>query len=382
MDDSWYQFVSEQRDAVDGSEQEHPSEVLVREEDIVPSGLGCSSNLDEILRRRRRSSSPTSLKVSTASIAVILPEKDYNPSLEILRSFSSDSMQAINKSQSADPDFDRGLRSATSAVNVEPAQIPRRNLTEAFEELYIKPSKSWANNVTDSPDMKQLNGFVRKNIVSGTSNMISPTGVTELDTAATVESAGTTLTSPTDHPSNLVTPIKVEPITKTVNESLDFRLHPQLQRDMSDHLVQRVSMYAIIHDINKEATSMAANDDSGYNRNPEEVNENYDPLIMAVYGLPRLKYTGPSSFIKMALIDEEKWLLDAIDSRNPEETRSIKACPPTFLQAMGERDYENPLTSLSNGSRTQLWKPSRSWWEAKSGKNPWIEPQCHNRRWR
>lgn len=382
MDDSWYQFVSEQRDAVDGSEQQHPLEVSGRQEDIVPSGLGCSSNLDEILRRRRRSSSPTSLKVSTASIAVILPEKDYNPSLEILRSFSSDSMQAINKSQSADPDFDRGLRSATSAVNVEPAQIPRRNLTEAFEELYIKPSKSWANNVTDSPDMKQLNGFVRKNIVSGTSNMISPTGVTELDTAATVESAGTTLTSPTDHPSNLVTPIKVEPITKTVNESLDFRLHPQLQRDMSDHLVQRVSMYAIIHDINKEATSMAANDDSGYNRNPEEVNENYDPLIMAVYGLPRLKYTGPSSFIKMALIDEERWLLDAIDSRNPEETRSIKACPPTFLQAMGERDYENPLTSLSNGSRTQLWKPSRSWWEAKSGKNPWIEPQCHNRRWR
>jgi len=382
MDDSWYQIVSEQRDAVDGSEQQHPLEVLGRQEDIVPSGLGCSSNLDEILRRRRRSSSPTSLKVSTASIAVILPEKDYNPSLEILRSFSSDSMQAINKSQSADPDFDRGLRSATSAVNVEPAQIPRRNLTEAFEELYIKPSKSWANNVTDSPDMKQLNGFVRKNIVSGTSNMISPTGVTELDTAATVESAGTTLTSPTDHPSNLVTPIKVEPITKTVNESLDFRLHPQLQRDMSDHLVQRVSMYAIIHDINKEATSMAANDDSGYNRNPEEVNENYDPLIMAVYGLPRLKYTGPSSFIKMALIDEERWLLDAIDSRNPEETRSIKACPPTFLQAMGERDYENPLTSLSNGSRTQLWKPSRSWWEAKSGKNPWIEPQCHNRRWR
>jgi hypothetical protein len=151
---------------------------------------------------------------------------------------------------------------------------------------------------------------------------------------------------------------------------------------MSDNLVQRVSFYAIIHDINKEATSMAANDDSGYNRNPEEVNENYDPLIMAVNGHPRLEYTGSSSFIKMALIDEEQWLLDAIDSRNPEETRSIKACPPTFLQAMGERDYENPLTSLSNGSRTQLWKPSRSWWEAKSGKNPWIEPKCHNKRWR
>jgi len=389
MDNSWYNLVSEQRDiivlnnnTVHGSDQqEHRSEVVERQADNIPGGLSCSSNLDEILRRRR-TSSPTSLKVSTASIAVILPEKDYKPSLDILRSFSSDSMQAINKSQSADPDFDRGLRSSTSAVNVEPAQIPRRNLTEAFEELYIKPSKSWANNMTASPDMKQLNGFVGKISLSGTSNIISPTGVTELDTAATSESTGTILTSPTDHPPNLVTPMKDNLVTKRVKDSLKFRLHPQLQRDMSDALVQRVSFYAIIHDINKEATSMAANDDSGYNRNPEEVNEKYDPLIMAVSGHPRLEYTGSSSMIKIALIDEEQWLLDAINSRNQEGSRSIKACPPTFLQAMGERDYENPLTSLSNGSRTQLWKPSRSWWEAKSGKNPWIEPKSHNKRWR
>jgi len=127
---------------------------------------------------------------------------------------------------------------------------------------------------------------------------------------------------------------------------------------------------------------MAANDDSGYNRNPEEVDEKYDPLVMAVNGCPTLEYTGSSSLITTALVDEEQWLLDAINSRSSEETRSIKACPPTFLQAMGERDYENRLTSLSNGSRTQLWKPSRSWWEAKSGKNPWIEPKCHNKRWR
>lgn len=39
------------------------------------------------------------------------------------------------------------------------------------------------------------------------------------------------------------------------------------------------------------------------------------------------------------------------------------------------------MTDLSQ-SRTQLWKPSRSWWEAKSGKNPWIEPNSHNKRWR
>jgi hypothetical protein len=86
--------------------------------------------------------------------------------------------------------------------------------------------------------------------------------------------------------------------------------------------------------------------------------------------------------MQAAVIDEERWLLETIDSRGMDESRAIKACPPTFLQAMGEREYENPLTSLSNGSRTQLWKPSRSWWEAKSGKNPWIEPTSHNKRWR
>ena len=402
---SWYPFVSKHAERNNvvllddvmntnsaAPEQEDRSDIARIEADRVSGGLGCISNVDDILRRRSRSSSPTSLKVSTASIDVILPEKDYNPTLEILRSFSSDSMQAIHRSQSADPDFDQGLRSATAAIAVEPAQIPRRNLTEAFEELYIKPSKSWSNSVADSPDMKQLNTFVGKTGMSGSSNMISPTGVAELDTAATVASAGTMLTSPTD-PSNLITPIKDDDLLmkrEGPNEQhqqqqpIQFRLHPQLQRDMSDALVQRVCFYAIIHDINKEATSMASNDDSGYNRNPVEVGEQYDPLVMAVHGHPRSEFTGgsSSSMINTALIDEEQWLLDAIDSRNPEEARSIKDCPPTFLQAMGERDYENPLTSLSTGSRTQLWKPSRSWWEAKSGKNPWIEPKCHNKRWR
>jgi len=54
----------------------------------------------------------------------------------------------------------------------------------------------------------------------------------------------------------------------------------------------------------------------------------------------------------------------------------------TFPQAMGERDYDNSSQNSIVGVRTQLWKPSRSWWEAKSGKNPWIEPKSHNKRWR
>lgn len=399
MDDSWYRHnrdnmvtsentVNTNKSSAD--QQEDRTDIARIDAGRVSGGLGCSSNLDDILRRRRKSNSPTSLKVSTASIDVILPEKDYDPSLEILRSFSSDSMQAINKSQSADPDFDRGLRSTTAAITVEPAPIPRRNLTEAFEELYIKPSKSWANSVADSPEGKVMKNSAGKTTsTSSSKNMISPTGVAELETTATAASVGTTITSHAPDTQNLITPIKndngskpEESDEKQQKQLFQFRLHSQLQRDMSDALVQRVCFYSIIHDINKEATSMASNDDSGYNRNPDEANEKYDPLIMAAHGHPRIEYTGSSSIIKTALIDEEQWLLDAIGSRNSNETRSIKACPPTFLQAMGERDYENPLASLSNGSRTQLWKPSRSWWEAKSGKNPWIEPNSHNKRWR
>ncbi|VEU37345.1 unnamed protein product [Pseudo-nitzschia multistriata] len=366
-------------------EKKEQPDVARIEASEVSGELNCNNNLNDILRRRRRSSSPSSLQVSTASIDVILPEKDYNPSLEILRSFSSESMRAISKSQSADPDFDRGLRSKAASVTVEPVPIPRRNLTEAFEELYIKPSKSWANSVTDSPNLKNLSGLVGKSNTSGSSNIISPTGVAELETAASSASMGTTLSSPTST-SNLITPIKSDPTEKdeaiVEKKTFQFRLHPQLQRDMSDALVRRVCFYSIIHDINKEATTMASNDDSGYNRNPDEIDEKFDPLVMAVHGRSRSEFTGSSSIINVALIDEEEWLLEAINSRNPDEARSVNACPPTFLQAIGERDYENPLTSLSSGSRTQLWKPSRSWWEAKSGKNPWIEPNSHNKRWR
>ena len=369
-------------------QQEDRSDIARIKASRVSGGLDRTSNLDHSLRRRRRSTSPTSLKVSTASIDVILPSKDYDSSL-ILRSFSSDSMQAINKTQSEDPDFDRGIPSATAAISADSAPIARRNLTEAFEEMYIKPSKSWSDNVADSPSMSEFQNVVGKRNMPGSSNMISPTGVAELETTANAAPVGKTTSSHAADPQNLITPIKGDrKVTPEVSgdkkqkQLLPFRLHPQLQREMSDALVQRVCFYSIIHDINKEATSMAANDDSGYNRNPDEANEKFDPLVRAAHGHPRLEYTGSSSVIRAALIDEEQWLLDAIESRSSDESRPINACPPTFLQAMGERDYENPLTSLSNGSRTQLWKPSRSWWEAKSGKNPWIEPNSHNKRWR
>ena len=102
-------------------------------------------------------------------------------------------------------------------------------------------------------------------------------------------------------------------------------------------------------------------------------------------------------------IDEERWLLTQIKTTNHNNSNHNNlTCPsPTsFLEAIGEKPLSsnhknnknstdeankntspNPLHVISS-SRTQLWKPNRSWWEAKSGKNPWIEPRHHAKRWR
>lgn len=142
----------------------------------------------------------------------------------------------------------------------------------------------------------------------------------------------------------------------------NFVLHPTLSQKLAQPQLNRTSFYGgVIHDMNKEATEMASNDSSDFER----------------------KLTS-----KMALIDEEVWLLGVIAARSEEETCGVaKKCPASFAEAIGEVESgpyyssANPLNSL-NSSRTQLWKPSRSWWEARSGKNPWIEPRSHNKRWR
>lgn len=285
---------------------------------------------------------------ATSSLGVVVSPDSFDPLTDskLLRKLSSD----MPATQIPEP-----VVHAT-----EPNPIPRRNLMEAFEELHIKPTEILTFKTAEKE------GSLRACIVS-------PTGVSDLDVLPEVTNESISRQS-----SSVITPEKEE-LDSAVPS---LQLHSELKKDLSDALVNRISFYAVVHDINKEATSMAANDDSGYHRNPEDMREQYDPLVVAVNGPPSVALTPSDSMINIALIDEERWLLDAIECRSKEESRSINACPPTFLQAMGERDYENPLTSLSNGSRTQLWKPSRSWWEAKSGKNPWIEPKSHNKRWR
>mmetsp|Transcript_2809 Transcript_2809/g.5979 ORF Transcript_2809/g.5979 Transcript_2809/m.5979 type:complete len:716 (+) Transcript_2809:327-2474(+) len=222
-----------------------------------------------------------------------------------------------------------------AVVNTSPDEkkpIPRRNLTEAFEALCV-------------------------------------------DTTNTAETqTQTTKGGPFFSPTSVMDPIEASEANNMA--PYEFNLHPDLSRELAPGLVSRVSLYAVIHDINKEATAMAANDP----KNKDDSNkEELSPLVQAVNGCEAGK-EAPE--VTNAMIDEETWLLDAIQNRSSEERGEAKACPPTFLQAMGEKEYENPVHALSGSSRTQLWKPSRSWWEAKSGKNPWIEPNSHNKRWR
>uniref|UniRef100_A0A7S2PJN9 Uncharacterized protein n=1 Tax=Leptocylindrus danicus TaxID=163516 RepID=A0A7S2PJN9_9STRA len=135
-----------------------------------------------------------------------------------------------------------------------------------------------------------------------------------------------------------------------------FEIHLRLQGALTQQCVDRVAAYTLIHSVNCESSTMSAHDSSDFmTANPKE------------------------------LVDEERWLLSVIGRSSATEVRTSPS-PTTFLEAIGERNKRmdctpNPLNVVSN-SRTQLWKPSRSWWEAKSGKNPWIEPRLHAKRWR
>lgn len=250
--------------------------------------------------------------------------------------------------------------------------IPRRNLTEAFEELYVEPSSAELATPA-AKESTELKG----------ASEVSPTGVADIERdehSSSRESQDMT-SDPHGVSEDASHAFSFEHANQSTTDELPhFQLHALLQRDLSQALLNRVSFYSVIHDINREANSMATCDTSSFSRScGEEAEEEFSPLVIAVNGAPSQPMSS-AFMMDAAVIDEEKWLLAAIESRG-DESRSVAACPPTFLQAMGEREYDSPLSSMES-SRTQLWKPSRSWWEAKSGKNPWIEPTSHNKRWR
>ena len=166
-----------------------------------------------------------------------------------------------------------------------------------------------------------------------------------------------------------------------------FALPSKLQMNLPQPVIDRCSLYSVIYGTNKEVQDMAAHD---RNSHDEEVQDEDSPLVCAVNGSVGIKAEKNDRNLEdLVILDEEKWLLAVIAGRSEDELYT-RECPPTFAEAIGEVEPDassssclsmNPLSVIAY-SRTMLWKPSRSWWEAKSGKNPWIEPKSHNKRWR
>jgi hypothetical protein len=266
---------------------------------------------------------------------------------------------------------------------VELDETTPRNLTHAFEAL-CSVEASDANHHDDEPDDKTS----KKRLVP----LISPSSVA-LDAHTPNHHSKQHRNEKDDALSSLLPNVTMTPTQQTYT----LTLPPDLVGELSPALIHRVAFYSVIHDINKEASAMAQADTLAVACPSVGTDaDEHSPLVVAAKsGTTKMDEgtvataadTSQSTRSKsyqheaccMALLDEEEWLLETVSSREPTEQR---ACPETYLQAIGEKEYENPVISLAGNTRTQLWKPSRSWWEAKSGKNPWIEPSLHNKRWR
>ena len=202
---------------------------------------------------------------------------------------------------------------------------------------------------------------------------------------------------------------------------------------MCPALVNRVSFYSVLRDINREASEAAAVDPrggeykdgtvhgrprmamgrdgnsgdvvipplpppSGVGRqrivaedgrvhvHPDRAEERRSVLVQAcLTDDVDQEYAVAPAPMCTALLDEERWLVSAISGRT-EEASACRAAglPPTFYKATGEKvaGGATGAEGARTSHRTQLWKPGRSWWEAKRGKNPYLEPVAHNNRLR
>lgn len=316
----------------------------------------------------------------------------------------------------------------------------RRKLSDTFDMLAVvgSPPRQQLCQV-DAGDASALSSTVTKP---------SPTSVSGLD--------GETMSGTLSSESVVKSALQLENGLNITSISLPhFHLHEALRGTLSQGLIDRVSFYSIVRDINKEALDAVMTDPRGSVYNDGSVHGGSDEVLKSsakasclprelslvdgklVAGMNRVTsedgkihvHPNPkeernsvlviaclsdeknpneasdmnectendyatsapnnnpsascSPLLGAALLDEEWWLMAAIASRTPEEViinQSTKLLP-TFYEAIGEKDVV--LETIAGGtSRTQLWKPGRSWWEAKSGKNPWVEPVVHNNRWR
>lgn len=192
------------------------------------------------------------------------------------------------------------------------------------------------------------------------------------DTAATIDLRKTTSTNTTNTPST------VQTSSTSSSVGWNHQLPYPLQRELTNEIVERISIYSILHDMNKEVTQgMSLKDPlpmtclieacgAGTTIDKEPpvsfLEEKKEDITMADGA-----NTSNSDPQDVVLIDEEEWFLQIIQQHD-----TVSSSILNYRQAVGEEEV----------ARTQLWKPHRSWWEAKSSKNPWVEPPLHNKRWR
>jgi len=174
-------------------------------------------------------------------------------------------------------------------------------------------------------------------------------------------------------------------IVSTISMSIpQFQLHDSLRGTLSQGIINRVSFYSILRDINQEVLDNFDSGGGGNQIQPNLEEEQNGILIISCNdddesnNEPLFNVDASTTRQQGILIDEEWWLVSVIASRTPESIRNQSAeLLPTFFEAMGENDGDEV-----SPSKTKLWKPSQSWWDAKSGKNPWVEPAVHDNRWR
>jgi hypothetical protein len=177
--------------------------------------------------------------------------------------------------------------------------------------------------------------------------------------------------------------ITIENISVPILTLPSYTLAPSLVCSLSPGLVSRISFYSIIRDINAEASTCHITDPHNGGNGVREVIAEDGRIHVHPTNECQSVLFGNATLSPNSLIDEEYFLLSAIASRTKEEVDSNQGVLlPSFAEAMGEIVSNENSSSVAGTSRTQLWKPGRSWWEAKSGKNPWVEPVVHNNRWR
>lgn len=133
-----------------------------------------------------------------------------------------------------------------------------------------------------------------------------------------------------------------------------FVLPGNLKLELPQGTIDRCSFFATISCINRALKSFHINEASRHYRN-------MSPKFEIVGN------EGCNDELELSIIDEENLLLDIIQTSSTIRKE---------IYINGFRHQEH-FSSLS----THLWKPKRSWWEFKSRKNAWVEPNCHNKRW-